>query len=52
MGTIRVGRHHPSAFVRPAVGGKVNKDELFAFVGEHVAPHKTPKHWFAVEQFP
>jgi acyl-CoA synthetase (AMP-forming)/AMP-acid ligase II len=41
-----------AAFVRPAAGHKVDKDELFAHVREHLAPHKTPKHWFAVEQFP
>jgi fatty-acyl-CoA synthase len=41
-----------AAFVRPAPGCKVDKDELFAYVREHLAPHKTPKHWFAVEQFP
>jgi fatty-acyl-CoA synthase len=41
-----------AAFVRPAAGCKVDKGELFAYVREHLAPHKTPKHWFAVEQFP
>jgi len=41
-----------AAFVRPTPGCKVDKDELFAYVREELAPHKTPKHWFAVEQFP
>jgi acyl-CoA synthetase (AMP-forming)/AMP-acid ligase II len=41
-----------AAFVRPAPGCKVNKDELFRYLRERLAPHKTPKHWFAVEQFP
>ncbi len=41
-----------AAFVRPAPGCKVNKDALFAYVREHLAAHKTPKQWFAVERFP
>ena len=41
-----------AAFVRPAVGCTVDKDELFAYMRDHLAPHKTPKHWFAVENFP
>jgi fatty-acyl-CoA synthase len=41
-----------AAFVRPAAGCRVDKDELFAYVREHLAPHKSPKQWFAVEQFP
>ena len=41
-----------AAFVRPTAGYKVNKDELFAYVREPLAPHKSPKRWFAVEQFP
>jgi fatty-acyl-CoA synthase len=41
-----------AAFVRPAPGEHVDKDELFAYMREHLAPHKTPKHWFAVESFP
>jgi fatty-acyl-CoA synthase len=40
------------AFVRPAAGRSVNKQELFAYLREHLAPHKTPKQWFQVEQFP
>jgi fatty-acyl-CoA synthase len=41
-----------AAFVRPAPGCKVDKEELFVYVREYLAPHKTPRHWFAVEQFP
>jgi fatty-acyl-CoA synthase len=41
-----------AAFVRPAPGCKVDKDELFAYFRERLAPHKTPRQWFAVEQFP
>ena len=41
-----------SAFIRPAAGHKVNREELFDYVREHLAPHKTPRHWFAVEAMP
>jgi fatty-acyl-CoA synthase len=40
------------AFIRPAAGLSVNKQELFAYLREHLAPHKTPKQWFQVAQFP
>ena len=40
------------AFIRPAADQSVNKQELFAYLREHLAPHKTPKQWFQVEQFP
>jgi acyl-CoA synthetase (AMP-forming)/AMP-acid ligase II len=40
------------AFIRPAAGQSVDTQELFAYLGEHLAPHKTPKQWFQVEQFP
>jgi fatty-acyl-CoA synthase len=40
------------AFVRPAPGHEVDKAALFAYLREHLAPHKTPKQWFAVETFP
>ena len=41
-----------AAFVRPAPGVTISKDELFAYMREHLAPHKSPRHWFAVEAFP
>jgi fatty-acyl-CoA synthase len=41
-----------AAFIRPAAGQSVNKQELFAYLRGHLAPHKTPKQWFQVEQFP
>ena len=41
-----------SAFIRPAAGHKVNREELFDYMREHLAPHKTPRHWFAVEAMP
>ncbi len=41
-----------SAFVRPTPGATIDKGELFAYLREHLAPHKTPKHWFEVEEYP
>ncbi len=41
-----------AAFVKPAPGRAVDKQELFAYVREHLAAHKTPKQWFVVEEFP
>ena len=40
------------AFVRASPEHTVDKTELFAYMREHLAPHKTPKQWFAVEEFP
>ena len=28
------------------------KDDLFAYVREHLAAHKAPRHWFKVDGFP
>ena len=41
-----------AAFVRPAPGYTIRKDELFAYMRQHLAPHKTPKHWVALDAFP
>ncbi len=41
-----------AAFIRPAPGRQVDKNELFNYTREHLAPHKAPKHWFAVDEFP
>ena len=41
-----------SAFVRPAPGRSIDHRELFAYLREHLAPHKTPKHWFLVKEWP
>jgi len=41
-----------SAFVRPAPGQAIDRNELFAYLREHLAPHKTPKHWFLVDEWP
>ena len=30
----------------------IDKDELHDYVREHLAPHKTPRHWFVVEAMP
>ena len=41
-----------AAFVRPAPGMLVDKDALFAYMREHIAPHKTPRRWFQMAGFP
>jgi fatty-acyl-CoA synthase len=41
-----------AAFIRPAPGVKIDKDELHDYLREHLAPHKTPRHWFVVEAMP
>ena len=41
-----------AAFVRPAPGAEVDKLTLFTYMREHLAPHKTPKRWFSVDDFP
>lgn len=41
-----------AAFIRPAAGQHIDKDELRACVREHLAPHKTPRHWFELQAFP
>ena len=41
-----------AAFVRPAPGASIDKAELFAYVREHLAAQKTPKHWFVVGRVP
>jgi len=41
-----------AAFLRPAPDQVLDKDELFGYVREHLAPHKTPRHWFTVDSFP
>jgi acyl-coenzyme A synthetase/AMP-(fatty) acid ligase len=40
------------AFIRPAAGQSGDKQELFAYLREQLAPHNTPKQWIQVEQFP
>ncbi len=41
-----------AAFIRPTPGSDLNKAELFNYLREHLAPHKTPKHWFEATDFP
>ena len=41
-----------AAFVRPKPGQHIDKEALVAYMREHLAHHKTPKHWFEVEAFP
>ena len=41
-----------AAFVRPAPGATIDKNEMFAYMREHLAPHKTPRHWYAMSEFP
>ena len=41
-----------AAFIRPAPGAAIDKEELIAYMRASLAPHKTPKHWVIVETFP
>jgi acyl-CoA synthetase (AMP-forming)/AMP-acid ligase II len=41
-----------AAFVRPAPGQRPDPDELFAYCREQLAPHKTPRYWTVLDQFP
>jgi acyl-CoA synthetase (AMP-forming)/AMP-acid ligase II len=41
-----------AAFVRPAPGHTPDPDELFAYCREHLAPHKTPRYWTMLDEFP
>ena len=41
-----------AAFVRPTPGATVDKAELFAYMREHLAAQKTPRHWFVLDEFP
>jgi fatty-acyl-CoA synthase len=41
-----------AAFVRPAPGATIDKDELTEYMRASLAPYKTPRHWIVVEGFP
>jgi fatty-acyl-CoA synthase len=41
-----------AAFLRPAPDATIDKAELFAYVRQHLAPHKTPTRWFSVAEYP
>ena len=40
------------AFLSPAEGSTLNKEELFAYLREHLSPQKTPAIWVEVQDFP
>ena len=41
-----------AAFVRPAPGHTPDPHELVACCREHLAPHKTPRYWTMLQEFP
>jgi fatty-acyl-CoA synthase len=41
-----------AAFVRPTPGHTIDTDELTSYLREHLAPHKTPRQWVVIEEFP
>jgi fatty-acyl-CoA synthase len=41
-----------AAFIRPAPGAVIDKEELSSYMRASLAHYKTPKHWFCVEAFP
>jgi fatty-acyl-CoA synthase len=41
-----------AAVIRPKPGVALDKDDLFAFVRSHLAPHKVPRQWFTLDVFP
>jgi fatty-acyl-CoA synthase len=41
-----------AAFIRPAPGAVIDREELIDYMRASLAPHKTPKHWFVVDAFP
>ena len=38
--------------MRPAAGQQLDPGELFAYCREHLAPHKTPRYWTMLGEFP
>lgn len=40
------------AFLRPAPGASLDRETLFAYLREHLSPQKTPRLWFAVDEYP
>ena len=40
------------AFLRPASGATIDTNELFTYMREHLAPHKTPREWIVLDEFP
>ena len=41
-----------AAFLRPAPGQALDRNELFAYLREHLSPQKTPRYWYEIEEFP
>lgn len=41
-----------AAFLRAAPGARLRRDELFAYVREHLSPQKTPRYWIEVAEYP
>jgi fatty-acyl-CoA synthase len=39
-------------FLRPAPGQALSRDELFAYLRQHLSPQKTPAKWFELSEFP
>lgn len=40
------------AFVRATPGEEVDRETLFTYLREHLAPQKTPRYWYEVNEFP
>ena len=49
---MRPGGEQVAAFVRPAPGHTPDPHELVACCREHLAPHKTPRYWTMLQEFP
>jgi len=41
-----------AAFLRAAPGQSLDREQLFAYVREHLSPQKTPRHWYEVSEYP
>ena len=41
-----------AAYLRPAPGQSLDRDELFGYLREHLSPQKTPRYWFELAEFP
>ena len=41
-----------AAFIRPVAGAPLDKAALADYLRAHLAPHKTPRHWFVLDSFP
>jgi fatty-acyl-CoA synthase len=39
------------AFIRAAPGARPDREELFAYLRQHLSPQKTSKDWFLMEDF-